>query len=94
MRNSGERLKIGVKYCGGCNPQYDRVELVKKTANQLKDKADLVSAQAKDIDMGLAVQGCPTACADLSSFQGLEIVSVCSIEECEDFIQKVLTRTL
>ena len=28
----GERVVIGLRYCGGCNPRYDRVALAKEMA--------------------------------------------------------------
>jgi hypothetical protein len=61
MKKDSGKLKISVKYCGGCNPQYDRVELVEKIRASLKDKAELVSRESKGSDMVLAVQGCSTA---------------------------------
>jgi hypothetical protein len=61
MRKNSGKLKISVKYCGGCNPEYDRVELVEKIAASLTGKADLVSPESEGSDMVLAVQGCSTA---------------------------------
>ncbi|MEJ2726163.1 MAG: hypothetical protein P8175_16295 [Deltaproteobacteria bacterium] len=61
MKKDSGKLKISVKYCGGCNPLYDRVELVEKIRASLRGKAELVSRESKGSDMVLAVQGCSTA---------------------------------
>lgn len=61
MRKNSDKLKIGVKYCGGCNPQYDRVEMVEKIGNSLQGKAELVSPGSNGVELILAVQGCLTA---------------------------------
>ena len=61
MRNNSGKIRVGVKYCGGCNPQYDRVQLVGKIEGCLQGKAELVSPESKGLDIVLAVQGCGTA---------------------------------
>ena len=87
--NSDPKLVIGLKYCGGCNPTYDRVALVKKIEKHLQGKVEFVSPERKDVDLILAVQGCNTACADLSAFQGLRIRTITNIEDAERFVQEL-----
>ena len=65
------RLRIGLKHCGGCNPGYDRVALAKQIEKSLQGKVKFVSPESQDVALILAVQGCSTACADLSAFQCL-----------------------
>jgi hypothetical protein len=66
-------LKVGIKYCGGCNPYYDRVALVKRIETRLAGKVEFVAAAHKQIDLVLAVEGCNTACAELSQFDSKKI---------------------
>jgi hypothetical protein len=61
MRKNSGKLRIGVKYCGGCNPQYDRVELVETIRASLQGNAEFVSPESRRVDLILAVQGCATA---------------------------------
>ncbi|HHN48405.1 MAG TPA: hypothetical protein ENN08_05675 [Bacteroidales bacterium] len=89
MKNSEAKIRILVKYCGGCNPFYDRVGLVEKIAAALRGKAQLVYSESEGLDMVLAVQGCETACTDLSLYQGLEILSITTPEEGDKFIEKI-----
>lgn len=58
-------MKIFVKYCGGCNPRYDKAELVGKLRNDLPGHS--FSETYDDPDVSLIVCGCPSACADKST---------------------------
>lgn len=61
-----DRIEIGVRYCGGCNPRYDRVALVKRLESLLPD---LVLAPARPGARYPAVVvacGCPSRCANVS----------------------------
>ena len=78
-----KRLKVTIKYCGGCNPDYDRVALVKYIEESLHGKVEFVSAEDENIDLVLAVEGCKTACADLSAFKGIKIWFITEIEDAE-----------
>ena len=83
-------LKVGIKYCGGCNPYYDRVALVKRIERRLQGKVEFVSAANDDVDLVLAVEGCNTACADLSSFEDNKIRVITQSEDANDFIKEIL----
>ena len=78
-----------MKYCGGCNPEYDRVALVARIRGALKGKVEFVSAQSEGVDLILAVQGCATACADLSPFKDMDIKLITKVGDVERFIQEV-----
>ena len=60
-------IRLGVRYCGGCNPAYDRIKLVEQIREKLQGSLGeevslaLPGAQA---DTTLVVCGCPTCCAD------------------------------
>jgi len=84
-----EKIKIGLKYCGGCNPEYDRVTVVRHIGERLQGKAEFVEPEHEGVELILAVQGCSTACADLSSFHGMEIRIITGIEDAERFIREI-----
>lgn len=67
MRDRGEKIKIAVKYCGGCRAGYDRVALVEVLHDRLNDKVEFVPAESEDAQEILVVCGCPTACAKVGS---------------------------
>ena len=84
----GETVRVGLKYCGGCNPEYDRVSLVKHIQESLQGKVAFVKPESKGVRLILAVEGCSTACADLSAFQGMEIRVITTIDGAERFIKE------
>jgi len=43
----GEMVKVGFKYCGGCNPEYDRVSLVKHIQESVQGKVEFVKPESK-----------------------------------------------
>jgi len=85
-------LRVGVKYCGGCNPEYDRVALLEQIKERLEGKAGFVPPESEDVDIILAVHGCRTACADLSGFQGIETWRVTGNEDGEKFVREIIER--
>ena len=83
-------LKVGIKYCGGCNPGYDRVALADYIRESLHGRAKFVPLDHAQIDLVLAVEGCQTCCADLSPFAGKQIHFITHIEDAGRFLQKIL----
>jgi hypothetical protein len=61
------KKKIGVKYCGGCNPSYERVEMIQQVQSILKDRFIFSIHDQQDLDIMVLVNGCPRACADKNS---------------------------
>ncbi|MCI2062691.1 MAG: hypothetical protein LKJ83_07955 [Eubacteriaceae bacterium] len=56
---------IGIKYCGGCNPRYDRTGAVRSLASAMP-YAEFRPAAGKE-DYIIIVCGCPAECADHSA---------------------------
>jgi hypothetical protein len=57
-------LLIGIKYCGGCNPKFDRAALVQKLKRELGKKYDFEYAKEGTLyDTILVVCGCTSKCA-------------------------------
>jgi acyl dehydratase len=57
-------MKIGIRYCGGCNSRYDRAKEVKKLMQQFPEQQFCYEMQNPGIcDVWLVVCGCLTACA-------------------------------
>ncbi|MBU3914358.1 hypothetical protein KKA14_02400 [bacterium] len=67
--NKSSRIRIGIKYCGGCKPNYDRVASVESLEKSLSDKIQLVSYQEPDVDTIFVVTGCDTACVNMDQFK-------------------------
>lgn len=60
---------VAVKYCGGCNPRYDRVALVRALEAAFPGVRFVPARPGEAGDLLLVVSGCRTACAGL---EGLE----------------------
>ena len=87
-------LKIGIKYCGGCNPDYDRVALVKVVQKALQGRVKFTPSLEENFDLVLVMQGCKTACADLKPFRGKEICQITGPEDSGPFIREMDSRSL
>ena len=63
---------IGVKYCGGCNPQIDRSGLVEEIKKSLPPEFRLSTDQPPHPwETAILICGCPIACADRPEVRSL-----------------------
>ena len=85
----GETVRVGLKYCGGCNPEYDRVALVRHIQESLQGRVEFVTPGSEGVTLILAVEGCSIACADLSAFQGMDIRVITNIDGAKRFIKAI-----
>jgi len=83
------KLRVGIKYCGGCNPEYDRVAIVDHIKQSMQDKIEIVRPESEGVDLILSVNGCSTACADLRPFESFEIHTITSLKDSNKFIKKI-----
>jgi 4-hydroxybutyrate CoA-transferase len=62
-------VRVSVKYCGGCNPRYDRAAVVRRLREECPE-VEVVRAGDVDVDVVAVVCGCPVACAAHAQLQG------------------------
>jgi len=55
-------VRIGIKYCGGCNPRYERVEMIKRLESLAGDRLSLIRYDQENLAGLITVNGCPRAC--------------------------------
>jgi hypothetical protein len=67
------KKRVGIKYCGGCNPTYERVEMIEKVRFRLGDQFFFRPIGDEEVEALLLVSGCPRACAGRSMNQGKNI---------------------
>ena len=66
-------MKRAVKYCGGCNPRYDRVALVHRLEEKFGEK--IPAANYEEVyDELYVICGCTSRCTDLSGYMAKSIV--------------------
>lgn len=64
-----------VKYCGGCNPRYDRKRVVQEIETRIGKT--LVHAHTGEVyDVLYVVCGCPSRCADISGLHANRVVVI------------------
>ncbi|HHZ01515.1 MAG TPA: hypothetical protein GX396_01065 [Tissierellia bacterium] len=66
-------MNIGIKYCGGCNSIFDRIEIVNKIKKIFKEENFEYAKEGDSYDIVLVVNGCTRACADHSALKGHKI---------------------
>jgi len=57
------KKRIGIKYCGGCNPGYERVEMMEGVQFRFSDRFFFLRHDEPDIDVLILMSGCHRACA-------------------------------
>jgi hypothetical protein len=55
--------KIGIRYCGGCNPTYDRMQMVRQLKSRYLNRFCFLLPKRKKLDGLLFINGCPSSCA-------------------------------
>ena len=68
-------MKIALKFCGGCNPLYDRRAAAEELKRLFPDM-EYAAPEDKDCPASLLVCGCAAACADRTGLPG-EIITMC-----------------
>jgi len=56
--------RVALKYCGGCDPGFDRVELFTKVRAAAGDSIEWVSLDDPDFDTVLLIAGCDRGCPE------------------------------
>ncbi|KAJ52010.1 4-hydroxybutyrate CoA-transferase [Clostridium tetanomorphum] len=56
-------MKVGIKYCGGCNPKYDRTNIVTKLTKQYDNLIINLAKEDEIYDFIIVLCGCTSCCA-------------------------------
>ncbi|MBE6034505.1 hypothetical protein [Aminipila sp.] len=66
-------MRCGVRFCGGCNPRYDRGKALVTLEEGLKGEVDFVIAEENVLyDLLLVIGGCTNCCASYEQFNTKE----------------------
>lgn len=71
-------MRIGIKYCGGCNPRYDRNSIITRLINDYNDLIVELVKEKEVYDLVIILCGCTSCCInhqDLNGRYGKVIVS-------------------
>ena len=63
-------LKCGVKYCGGCNPRYDRSQALEEIKSRAGGRVSFDYAKEDTTyDVLLVIGGCASCCASYETYK-------------------------
>jgi hypothetical protein len=60
-------LSIGIRYCGGCNPQIDRSAVITRLKEAVQKRGmavDFTADRQRSVDLVLLINGCIHACLE------------------------------
>jgi len=86
--------RAGIKYCGGCNPRYDRVDFVRRMQAAAGGRIRWTGFEDPACNLLVIVNGCERACIRPADFRrdGLEILTVgCCGPSPEQMIRRILS---
>ena len=63
-------MLIGVKFCGGCNPRYDRGDFLRKARERFEGHVSFeLAKEDTEYDGLLVIGGCSNCCPDYRHFK-------------------------
>lgn len=68
-------MRYAVKYCGGCNPRFDRLACARRLERQLGFPLE-AAREGERYDRLYVICGCTSRCAEISAYQAGEIVLI------------------
>ena len=90
----GVMKRVAVKFCGGCDPTFDRGRYWSRIKEAGGSRVTWVSLDADRYDAVLIITGCPTACPlEYTAFdESLKIVVVTDEQESpEEVVEQLVT---
>lgn len=69
-------MRIGVRFCGGCNPRYDRGAFYKETVEANSQHDFFIAEEGENYDKILVIGGCPACCAAYEQYNYSEVKKV------------------
>ncbi|MBP2639608.1 MAG: hypothetical protein H6Q66_559 [Firmicutes bacterium] len=55
---------VSIKFCGGCNPRYERGAVARKISERIIAQGAVSSYNQLDADLVIFLSGCSASCAD------------------------------
>lgn len=82
-------MTVGVKYCGGCNPRYNRTGLVKRLEEAFPTGDFPPARPGISYDALLVVCGCPVQCAGTCGLSAAVTVPVVGERDYDRAIEAI-----
>lgn len=78
---------IGIRYCGGCNPRYDRVAQVRRMLQEPLPFQFAAVRPGGTYAAVLLICGCETACVTVTDLPPVPLLYVRSAQETEQVLR-------
>ncbi len=83
-------MKCGVKFCGGCNPRYDRGQAYRDIKDELPTIDFEYAEEGKQYDNLLVIGGCTACCASYKQYDVRnKVLKMCSEEHKQKIIKEL-----
>ncbi len=69
-------VKVGIRYCGGCNSRYDRGAMVKRITEKHPEWAWENAREGSVYDLLLVIGGCSACCAAYEQFSAGKVLKL------------------
>lgn len=84
-------MNVAIKFCGGCDPAYERVEYFRQIQTEAGDRIHWVRLNETPYDAILLIAGCQTACPEEDLPTDVRLVSVTNDElPCAEVVALLL----
>lgn len=85
-------MLVGVKFCGGCNPRYDRGKTLETIKKQAGSAVEFVLAEeGAEYDYLLVIGGCTNCCASYSQYKArIKTIRMWDESHIEKIIQELI----
>lgn len=83
---------IGIRYCGGCNPRYDRGAQVRRLLQSLTSVRFTKVRPGETYAAILLICGCETACVTVTDLPPVRLLYVRSIQEVDQVLRTLCER--
>lgn len=61
-------MKVGIKFCGGCQSRYNRRNVLEKIKENFPEQEYNFVQDNGHYDLIIEISGCPVKCADISKY--------------------------
>lgn len=69
-------MKIGIKFCGGCQSKYDRGDVFENIKNKIKNVNFEYVEKYGNYDILIVISGCQIKCADIKDYLAKDIIHI------------------
>lgn len=63
-------MNIGVKYCGGCNPRYERKNILERLKKEYDEITIHLAKEDEAYDLVIVLCGCSSCCVNHENIKG------------------------